>query len=92
MQLPPNPAAEIQALIQAEQYMKAFDLSERVLARSRGDLAGWLGRACANLGLGRWAEADVDSRAAERIAPDDPNVLLVRGVAHYRLGRMEESA
>ena len=72
--------------------MRALDLADRVLARSRSDLAGWLGRACANLGLGRWAEADIDSRAAERLAPQDPNVLLVRGVAHYRLGRMEESA
>ncbi len=80
------------ALIRAERHLPALELADRLIARRKGDVQAWLARARSNLGLGRWADAEIDSRAAERLAPDDPWVRIVRGVALYRVGRMQESA
>ena len=83
---------EIQALLRSERYRQAWELADRLVQRDRADVSAWLGRAYASLGLGRWHDADVDSRAAERLSPRDPYVRMARGLAHYRLGRMDESA
>jgi len=78
-------------MLRSERHAQALELADRLRARGRPDVACWLGRARANLGLGRWVDADVDSREAQRLAPADPRVRLVRGVVHYRLGRMDEA-
>jgi hypothetical protein len=89
--LPARPHDELMALLRAERHLAALELADRLLARRKSDAQAWLGRARANLGLGRWVDAEADGRAAERLAPTDPWAKLVRGVTLYRLGRMEEA-
>ena len=61
---------EIQALLRSERYRQAWELADRLVQRDRADVSAWLGRAYASLGLGRWHDADVDSRAAERLSTE----------------------
>lgn len=91
--MPPasNPAAEIEAALQRQQWTAALQLSERLLARSPRSLQGLLGRARCNVYLGRLRDADADLAELVKLAPADPLVLLMMGMVHHKLGRSDEA-
>jgi tetratricopeptide (TPR) repeat protein len=91
--MPPaaHPAAEIEAALQQQQWTRALQLSERLLARSPRNLQGLLGRARCNVFLSRLRDADADLDELVRLAPTDPLVLLMLGMVHHKLGRSDQA-
>ncbi|MDA1008887.1 MAG: sulfotransferase [Planctomycetota bacterium] len=89
--MPPSesPAEKIERLLAAGAFGQALLLSSTLVAASKRSLLGWRGRARANLGLGRVCDADSDLDSAIRVAPDDPQSNLLRGMVDQRLGRID---
>lgn len=84
----PTPA-ELERLLAQGRHPAAVRAADAMLAQSRRNFAAWLGRGCANLHLGRLTDADADLDAALRLAPDDPQAHLLRGMVEQRLGRID---
>jgi tetratricopeptide (TPR) repeat protein len=70
-------------------FAAAVRAADAMLAQSKRSFAAWLGRGCAHLNLGRLVEADADLDMALRLAPDDPQANLLRGMVEQRLGRID---
>lgn len=84
----PTPA-DLERLLNQGDLDGAVRTADAMLAQSRRNFAAWLGRGCANLNRGRLVEADADLDAALKLAPDDPQANLLRGMVEQRLGRID---
>jgi tetratricopeptide (TPR) repeat protein len=84
----PTPA-DLERLLAAGDLAGALRGADALIAQSKRSFPGWLVRGCANLNLGRWAEADADLEMALRLAPSDPQANLLRGMVEQRLGRID---
>lgn len=82
-------AAQIERLLSSGALPQALRACDALIAASRRSRIGWIGRARANLGLGRIADADEDLDAALRLDPTDPQANLLRGMVDQRLGRID---
>ncbi len=88
---PETPTAALDRLFRANDPAGALRVADQMLAQSKRSFAGWLGRGCANLHLGRLADADNDLDQALRLAPSDPQASLLRGMVDQRLGRVDRA-
>ena len=86
----PTPA-DLERLLAQGDHARAVHAASAMLAQSRRSFAAWLGRGCAHLNLGKLIEADADLDAALRLAPDDPQAQLLRGMVEQRLGRIDSA-
>ena len=91
--MPPteNPATQIESALSAGNFGLALRLSDKLVATSKRSLLGWISRARSNLGLGRICDADEDLDVAIRLAPDDAQANLLRGMVDQRLGRIDRA-
>ena len=86
-----NPATQIDTALANGNFGLALRLADKLLATSKRSLLGWVSRARANLGLGRVCDADEDLDVAIRLAPDDAQSILLRGMVDQRLGRIDRA-
>ena len=86
----PTPA-ELERLLAHGDLAGAVKAADAMIAQSRRSFAAWLGRGCANLNLGKLVEADTDLDTALKLAPDDPQANLLKGMVEQRLGRIERA-
>jgi len=86
-----EPVAQLEQALRRQDWTQAMQVADRLIARSRGSVPGWLGRARCNLSLGRLRDAETDLERLSRLAPQDPAALLLRGIVHHRLGRSEQA-
>ncbi|MSQ90226.1 MAG: sulfotransferase family protein [Phycisphaerales bacterium] len=89
MAQPETPAARIEGLLSTGAFIQALRASDAMIAVSRRSRIGWIGRARANLSLGRVCDADEDIDSALRLDPADPQANLLRGMVDQRLGRID---
>jgi tetratricopeptide (TPR) repeat protein len=91
--VPPNvdPEAQLEQALRRQDWTQAMQVADRLIARSRGSVPGWLARARCNLSLGRLRDAEADLERLARLAPHDPGALLLQGIVHHRLGRSERA-
>ncbi|MGA1266657.1 MAG: tetratricopeptide repeat protein, partial [Phycisphaerales bacterium] len=91
--MPPNvdPEAQLEQALRRQDWTQAMQVADRLIARSRGSVPGWLARARCNLSLGRLRDAEADLERLARLAPHDPGALLLQGIVHHRLGRSERA-
>ena len=92
--MPPTepPLAQLDRLLKQGDAAGALRVADQLIAQSRRSFPGWLGRAVAQMNLGRIAEADADIEQAIRLAPADPQANLIRGLLDQRLGRIDRAA
>jgi Sulfotransferase family len=88
---PENPTALLERLLGQGDAAGALRVADQMIAQSRRSFAGWLGRAVAQMRLGRIAEADRDLDEAIRLSPTDAQALLIRGMLDQRLGRIDRA-
>jgi tetratricopeptide (TPR) repeat protein len=86
-----NPATQIESALANGNFGLALRISGKLVATSKRSLLGWVSRARANLGLGRICDADEDLDVAIRLAPDDAQANLLRGMVDQRLGRIDRA-
>jgi tetratricopeptide (TPR) repeat protein len=86
----PTPS-DLERLLARSDFVTAVRAADAMLAQSRRNFAAWLGRGCANFNLGKLVDADSDLDAAQRLAPSDPQVQLLRGMVDQRLGRIDSA-
>ena len=84
-----SPAIAIDRSLASGDARGALAIADAEVAKSRRSFAGWLGRVRAKLQLGWIAEADADLDELLRLAPGDPQVLLLAGILAQRLGRVD---
>ncbi len=91
--MPPteNPATQIEGALANGNFGLALRVADKLVATSKRSLLGWVSRARANLGLGRICDADEDLDVAIRLAPDDAQANLLRGMVDQRLGRIDRA-
>ncbi len=89
--MPPTetPGSQIERFISAGDFVGALRLADKLVASSKRSLLGWVTRARANLSLGRLCDADEDLDVALRLASDDAQATLLRGMVDQRLGRVD---
>ena len=85
-----NPATQIESALANGNFGLVLRIADKLVATSKRSLLGWVSRARANLGLGRICDADEDLDVAIRLAPDDAQANLLRGMVDQRLGRIDE--
>ena len=85
------PLAQLDRLLKQGDAAGALRVADQLIAQSRRSFPGWLGRAIAQMNLGRIAEADADIEQAVRLSPADPQALLIRGLLDQRLGRIDRA-
>ncbi len=85
-----NPATQIESALADGNFGLALRIADKLVATSKRRLLGWVSRARANLGLGRICDADEDLDVAIRLAPEDAQAKLLRGMVDHRLGRIDE--
>ncbi len=86
-----NPASQIESALSNGNFGLALILADKLVATSKRSLLGWVSRARANLGLGKICDADEDLDVAIRLAPDDAQSILLRGMVDQRLGRIDRA-
>ncbi len=91
MALRETPAAEIERLLTAGAFAQALRACDALIKTSPRIRLGWIGRARANLSLGRIGDADVDLDRALRLDAADPQANLLRGMVDQRLGRIDSA-
>ncbi len=79
----------LQRCISSGEFERALSVADELLAQSKRNFNAWLGRASANLNLGRLIDADEDLEHALRLSPADPQANLLRGMVEQRLGRVD---
>ncbi len=91
--MPPTetPGSQIERFISAGDFVGALRLADKLVASSKRSLLGWVTRARANLSLGRLCDADEDLDVALRLASDDAQATLLRGMVDQRLGRVDRA-
>ena len=91
--MPPteNPATQIESALANGNFGLALRLADKLVATSKRSLLGWISRARSNLGLGRICDADEDLDVVIRLAPDDAQANLLRGMVDQRLGRIDRA-
>ncbi len=91
--MPPgeSPLVTLDRLLKQGDMVGAVRAATQMLAQSKRSFPALLGRACAYLNLGRLVEADEDIEQAQRLAPSDPQMLLIRGLIDQRLGRIDRA-
>ena len=92
--MPPTetPLARLDRLLRQGDMSGAVQAASEMLEKSRQSFPAWLGRAAARLNLGHLADADADIATACRLAPNDLQALLIRGMIDQRLGRIDRAA
>ncbi|MSR70094.1 MAG: sulfotransferase family protein [Phycisphaerales bacterium] len=86
---PETPAAEIERLLASGAFSQALRSCDALIKVAPRIRLGWIGRARANLGLGRVCDADADLESALRVDESDPQANLLRGMVDQRLGRID---
>ena len=86
-----NPATQIESALANGNFGLALRIADKLVATSKRSLLGWISRARSNLGLGRICDADEDLDVAIRLAPDDAQANLLRGMVDQRLGRIDRA-
>ncbi|MDA0214281.1 MAG: hypothetical protein O2875_02840, partial [Planctomycetota bacterium] len=86
-----NPASQIESALSNGNFGLALILADKLVATSKRSLLGWVSRARANLGLGKICDADEDLDVAIRLAPDDAQSILLRGMVDQRRGRIDRA-
>ena len=81
--------AELQRCLDAGMHESAVAAADALLAAQRRSFPARLGRARANLSLGRVMDADVDVAEALRLMPQEPQAGLIRAQVDHRLGRID---
>ena len=81
--------AELQRCLDAGMHESAVAAADALLAVQRRSVPARLGRARANLSLGRVMDADQDVAEALRLMPQDPQAGLIRAQVDHRLGRID---
>ena len=91
--MPPteSPATQIESALANGNFGLALRIADKLVATSKRSLLGWISRARSNLGLGRICDADEDLDVAIRLAPDDAQANLLRGMVDQRLGRIDRA-
>lgn len=84
----PTPA-DLDRLLAQGNLVGAVHAADAMLAQSKRSFAAWLGRGCAHLNLGKLVEAEADLGMALKLAPEDPQANLLRGMVEQRLGRID---
>ncbi|MCE2882143.1 MAG: sulfotransferase [Planctomycetaceae bacterium] len=82
-------AAEIDALIGARRHAEALARAERWVARLPRDAGGYLAMVKALLPTGRLAAAADAADKGLRVAPQHPQLQMLRGILDHRLGRSD---
>ena len=85
-----TPAEQIERLLRAGDFMGAERAASDMIAKLPQSPVARLGRARANLNMGRFAEADADLDVALRVAPKDELANYLRGQLEIRSGRDAE--
>lgn len=80
---------EVERLLAAGRAPEALQVAERWASKARGSVGPLLGRASANMQLGRIDAADRDLEAAARVAPSDARVRFLHGLVDQQLGRTD---
>lgn len=88
---PESPLALMERLLGIGDAAGALRIADQLIAQSKRSFPGWLGRGCANLNLGRIADADAALDVALRLSPADPQANLLQGMVDQRLGRIESA-
>ncbi|MFM7050763.1 MAG: sulfotransferase [Planctomycetota bacterium] len=83
----PSEAAEIDALIAARRHAEASARAEAWAARSPRDPGAYLALVKALLPTGRLAQAADTAERGLRIAPQNPQLQMLRAILDHRLGR-----
>lgn len=91
MALRETPAAEIERLLTMGAFTQALRSCDSLIKVSPRARVGWIGRARANLGLGRIGDADLDLDRALRLDASDPQANLLLGMVEQRLGRIDSA-
>ncbi len=81
----------LQRCITTGEFDRAIVVADELLAKSRRNFNAWLGRASANLNLGRLMDAEDDLEHALRLSPSDAQANLLRGMVGQRLGRVDQA-
>jgi hypothetical protein len=81
--------AELQRCLDAGLHESAVSAADALLAAQRRSFPARLGRARANLSLGRVMDADQDVAEALRLMPQDLQAGLIRAQIDHRLGRVD---
>ncbi|MBM4114444.1 MAG: tetratricopeptide repeat protein [Phycisphaerae bacterium] len=89
---PESPVAAIERLLREGRALDALAVAEPLAAKNPRMLQAWLGVARAKLHLGWIAEADEALERLDAFAASDPQVALLRGLVHQRLGRIDQAA
>ncbi len=84
-----TPNAQIERLLASGGFTQALHLCDAMIKLSPRNRMALVGRARANLGLGRTCDADGDLDRALRIDPADAQSNLLRGMVDQRLGRID---
>ena len=85
---PTEPQA-IEALLTQQQFGQALVRAERWVARSPREAAAWLAVVRSAIPTGRLARAAEAADRGLRVAPNDSQLGLLRGVVDHRLGRSD---
>lgn len=85
------PLAALQRQLNAGHFEQALTTADALLALQKRSVPGWLARARANLSLGRVMDADTDVDQCLRLAPSDPQALMIRAQVDQRLGRIDSA-
>ena len=91
--MPPTepPLAALQRQLDSGHFEDALATADRLIEQNRRNVGAWIGRARANIRLGRTADADRDLEHALRLSPSDPQAGLLRAMADQRLGRIDDA-
>jgi len=87
-----SPVAAIERLLREGRALDALAVAEPLATKNPRMLQAWLGVARAKLHLGWIAEADEALERLDAFAAADPQVALLRGIVHQRLGRIDQAA
>ncbi len=87
-----TPVAAIERLLREGRALDALMVAESLAAKNPRMLQAWLGIARARMDLGWIAEADEALERLDAFAAADPQVALLRGIVHQRLGRIDQAA
>ena len=85
-----TPAELIERLLRSGDFPGAERAASEMIAKLPQSPVARLGRARANLNMGRFAEADADLEVALRVAPKDELANYLRGQLEIRAGRDAE--
>jgi tetratricopeptide (TPR) repeat protein len=85
----PSEAQAIEALLTQQQFGQALVRSERWAARAPREAVAWLAIVRSAIPTGRLARAADAADRGLRLAPNDPQLGLLRGVVDHRLGRSD---